>query len=226
MSKKSLANTITMSNTTDIIVNKNINISTGVFTINNTFSANSTSNKMYLPSSSTIFIGNTTTTLSSVTSSGVPSGLIIMWVASATPPSGWAVCNGVNNTPNLVGRFILCNSTTYTRGTTGGSSTVTLQNINIPAHTHWVSQSDNEGAHTHTVTYYNNSGTFTNGTPIGDRSGNTRYPSGNSESVSPSVGTYANHQHDYTTPMGGGSATATPISILPRHYSVIYIIKQ
>jgi hypothetical protein len=44
-------------------------------------------------------------------------------------------------------------------------------------------------------------------------------------SIDGTYDSYANHTHTYTTPSGGGSATVTPISILPRHYSVIYIIK-
>jgi hypothetical protein len=226
MSKKYLANnSITLPNTTDISVNKNINISTGVFTINNTFTSTGTSNKMYLPSSSNIFIGNITTTLTSISSSGVPSGLIIMWVASATPvtpPSGWDVCNGGNNTPNLVDKFILCsNGTPYTRGDTGGSSTVTLQAINIPAHTHPVSASSSVGPHNHEITTRGGKGTTVSSSYNPFNTVNTR------DSEDGNKGNYANHKHSYTTPYGGGSATTvTPISILPRHYSVIYIMKR
>jgi microcystin-dependent protein len=37
-----------------------------------------------------------------------PSGIISMWSGSITDiPRGWVICDGLNNTPNLRGRFIL-----------------------------------------------------------------------------------------------------------------------
>jgi len=39
-------------------------------------------------------------------SRAIPKGSIIMWSGSAAP-SGWALCNGDNGTPNLSGRFIV-----------------------------------------------------------------------------------------------------------------------
>lgn len=35
-----------------------------------------------------------------------PKGIIVMWNGT-TPPSGWALCDGNNNTPDLRGRFVL-----------------------------------------------------------------------------------------------------------------------
>lgn len=38
---------------------------------------------------------------------GLPVGAIVMWYKSlALIPSGWAVCNGSNGTPDLQGRFV------------------------------------------------------------------------------------------------------------------------
>lgn len=40
--------------------------------------------------------------------SGVPSGVILMWSGTiATIPSGWALCNGSNGTPDLRNRFVV-----------------------------------------------------------------------------------------------------------------------
>lgn len=43
-----------------------------------------------------------------VRSAGVPSGCVIIWSGIAENiPTGWALCNGENGTPDLRGRFIL-----------------------------------------------------------------------------------------------------------------------
>lgn len=39
----------------------------------------------------------------------LPTGIITMWSGTiATIPSGWALCNGSNGTPDLRNRFIVC----------------------------------------------------------------------------------------------------------------------
>lgn len=77
---------------------------------------------------------------------GVPAGCILMWSGSAAAiPSGWALCDGANGTPNLVGKFVKAGSTA---GTTGGSNTHshthslsagshTLSKSQMPSHNHF-----------------------------------------------------------------------------------------
>lgn len=36
----------------------------------------------------------------------IPAGIIVMW-SGTTPPAGWALCDGTNDTPNLKGRFVV-----------------------------------------------------------------------------------------------------------------------
>lgn len=73
-------------------------------------------------------------------SGGIPSGCIVMWSgASNLIPSGWALCNGSNGTPDLRGKFILGSNDTYAVGSTGGEETVTLTKSQIPSHTHKIS---------------------------------------------------------------------------------------
>lgn len=64
----------------------------------------------------------------------VPIGGILMWSGSSVP-GGWALCDGSNGTPNLVNRFIM-GSTTGGAGATGGSSTTTLTEAQMPSHSH------------------------------------------------------------------------------------------
>lgn len=67
----------------------------------------------------------------------VPSGVIVMWSGAANAiPTGWALCNGQNNTPDLRNRFIVGAGSTYAVGATGGSDTVTLTVAQMPSHNH------------------------------------------------------------------------------------------
>ena len=76
----------------------------------------------------------------------MPVGSIIMYNGKAEEiPSGWAICNGENGTPNLIDRFIL--ASTYCGGT-GGKSQITLSVSQLPPHRHrlkkcWYGKSDN-----------------------------------------------------------------------------------
>lgn len=76
----------------------------------------------------------------------MPVGSIIMFNGKAEEiPSGWAICDGTNGTPNLIDRFIL--ASTYAGGT-GGNSQITLSVSQLPPHKHrlkkcWYGKSDN-----------------------------------------------------------------------------------
>lgn len=76
----------------------------------------------------------------------MPVGSIIMFNGKAEDiPSGWAICDGTNGTPNLIDRFVL--ASTYCGGT-GGNSQITLSVSQLPPHRHrlkkcWYGKSDN-----------------------------------------------------------------------------------
>ena len=97
---------------------------------------------------------------------GVPSGAIILWSgASNAIPSGYVLCDGNNNTPNLQDRFVVGAGNTYAVDATGGSADATLV------------------SHTHNLLY--NHGAFggTSGA-VTPRSGNTPVVPGISGRVS------------------------------------------
>jgi len=58
--------------------------------------------------------------------SGTPRGSILMWSGTlATIPTGWALCDGTNGTPDLRDRFIYGVSAAEEPGATGGATTHT-----------------------------------------------------------------------------------------------------
>ena len=81
-------------------------------------------------------------------SAGVPSGVICMWSGLATNiPTGWYLCDGTNNTPDLRNRFVIGATGNYSPGSTGGTTSfsvsgstgaTTLTVDQMPSHTHTV----------------------------------------------------------------------------------------
>jgi hypothetical protein len=70
---------------------------------------------------------------------GVPVGTIVMWSGSiGSIPTGWALCDGTEGTPDLRDRFIVGAGSGYGVGAQGGSSSVSLTTSHLPAHHHSV----------------------------------------------------------------------------------------
>jgi len=93
--------------------------------------------------------------LNSSTSSSVPSGSVMAWMGTGSePPTGWLFCDGslfdtdlypqlaavlgTSRVPDLRGRFILSDSPSFSAGSTGGATSVTLSTNNLPPHQHSV----------------------------------------------------------------------------------------
>lgn len=71
------------------------------------------------------------------TGGGVPAGFIGMWSGSEDAvPSGWALCNGENGTPDLRGRFVLGANEDHPVGQIDGEETHMLTIDEIPSHSH------------------------------------------------------------------------------------------
>lgn len=147
------------------------------------------------------------------TSPAVPSGCILIWSGSVgSIPSGFVLCNGSNSTPDLRDKFIVGAGNTYSVGQTGGATTATLTQSNLP--------NVNFNA-TSTVTdpgHYHLTGSSGAGSPNGANLSSVGYGSSN-QTASAVTGITVS-----TTVASGGSSTA--FSILPPYYALCYIYKS
>lgn len=133
-------------------------------------------------------------------------GMILMWSGAADAvPTGWALCNGENGTPDLRDRFIVGAGNTYAVGATGGAATHT-HTASTGAHTLTQAQMP---AHAHTFQAWRNVASYV-----------------------VAAGSHANIQtgtFSTSTEGGGGShshtATVNEASSLPPFYALALIMK-
>ena len=148
-------------------------------------------------------------------SDSLPIGVIVMW-SGTTIPSGWALCDGLNNTPNLVGRFVY-GGQLVDIGNTGGSA-----NAVAVGHTHNVAGTTVEnGLHSHQTQGYKH---ITTGSS-GDALSRGHVPSDPAETNNPILED-GNHSHtfDVTSSNNNPSEDGTGKN-MPPYYTLAYIMK-
>lgn len=174
---------------------------------------------------------------------GLVAGIICMWSGStASVPSGWALCDGTNGTPDLRDRFIVGAGNSYAPGAVGGANSVTLTQAQMPVHQHTVSlatdsqgshahsgSTSSNGAHTHTVNGSNTSGGVTS-VKVENRVSANEYAT---TSLTASAG---DHSHSISTTTGGAHAhsvsgqtqaagSGASVDIRPLFYALAYVMK-
>lgn len=78
-----------------------------------------------------------------------PIGTIVMWSGSINQlPSGWALCDGQNGTPDLRNKFIVGAGDQYNITDEGGNNAIQLQTANLPSFTA-SGQTSQGGGHHH-----------------------------------------------------------------------------
>lgn len=141
-------------------------------------------------------------------------GMIMMWSGLvANIPTGWAICDGGNGTPDLRDRFIMGAGGSYATGSTGGSADAV-----VVSHTHNITGHTNaRGAHTHEVILTGVGGV----PPVSPAGGALHVGSGKGGVRTNSAG---EHTHSVT-----GTAAATGVSgvgkNLPPFYALAFIMK-
>ena len=162
-------------------------------------------------------------TFGSKASGTIPVGGIIMWSGSiGTIPTGWALCNGSNGTPNLQDRFIVGAGSGYSVAGTGGSANATLV-----SHSHTAS-TNTAGTHAHRLLVAQNSSGNTNRIDNNDvgvagEGGTTTYVLNNNNEVGQQmIESAGSHSHTVTVDPAGSSATNAN---LPPYYALAFIMR-
>jgi len=124
-----------------------------------------------------------------------PTGLILMWAGDLSDiPSGWALCDGNNGTPNMLNRFVESVSGSNTDpGATGGDNIKGLSTSQLPPHSHnhdGTTSTDGEHRHSFELGYNANEGgdepalNYGSGTIVDFKTTDSRGDHGHSGNVS------------------------------------------
>jgi len=164
-------------------------------------------------------------------SSAIPTGVICMWSGTlASIPSGWALCDGNNGTPNLLDRFVVGVPTNGTNpGATGGSTSKTTTghshtNPNTGSsgsHNHNINVSSTGSAHIHSLTgLVNVDIAGYPGTPYWVNALSTENDGTHGHTASSGPGGAHAHTQGNT-----GTNTDTITDIRPKYYALAFIMK-
>lgn len=161
----------------------------------------------------------------------------------ANIPDNWALCDGLNGTPDLRDKFIVCAGTTYPADSTGGaanhSHTATIDSggahthtgtaadtaltiAQMPAHTHYNGVTDSGGS----SNLFNHGAVAASPTTSNSIDGNTA--DGTLEGTTTSTGSGDPHNHTLSIDSGGAhSHTASTDSVgnLPPYYSLAFVMR-
>lgn len=185
----------------------------------------------------------------------MPSGCICIWHGSETDiPSGWVLCNGENNTPDLRDKFILGAGSSHAVKSSGGEEAVTLIESHLPIHTHSFSgtatssgshnhtaslnlsglTTNEAGYHTHTYPYYDGNSSPYNDNGLTENSRNsagtrsTSQSGGHTHTISGhgtvTINAGGDHMHNITGAIGN-TGNGQPHNNMPPYYALCYIMK-
>ena len=144
----------------------------------------------------------------------IPSGGIIIWSgASNAIPSGWYLCNGSNGTPDLRDRFVVGAGSAYSPGNTGGSSSVTLSESQLPSHSHTASVSDPGHAHSYIDQY------------VVINAGYRPWPANNNDCQKRNIDTTNATTGITVSTTIGNTGSGSAIENRPPYYALCYIMK-
>lgn len=164
--------------------------------------------------------------------SAVPVGLITMWSGTLDSiPSGWALCDGSNGTPDLRSRFVAGAETSNEMGNVVGANSLVLSSNQLPAHTHsglltsggahtHSGSTASAGAHTHGGGGITSGGAHTHNLTYGGYGDTRGRPGGQYNTYATfnvSLNSVGNHTHTYTVASAGNHTHPVTINSAGDH---------
>jgi hypothetical protein len=157
----------------------------------------------------------TTAFVTTAVGAAFPTGGIILWSGSiAAIPSGWALCNGSNGTPDLRNRFIVGAGSTYAVAATGGSADAI-----VVSHTHTATSTSSVTDPGHNHNYFAGQGVGEPGYPTVDNDLNNIIVRTLATSTATTGITVATSTTNASTGSSGTNAN------LPPYFALAYIMK-
>jgi microcystin-dependent protein len=167
-----------------------------------------------------------------------PVGMVMMWYGSqGTIPSGWALCNGSNGTPDLRDKFVIGAGNSYSLSATGGATSFTATSDDAGAHIHTASATALSEAqlpaHNHRIYAVENSSssnadgwqlTSAMGIP-GENVGGFAYRDANGAGTQLIEDTGSGATHTHTIDAAPDHSHITTASTMPPYYALFYIMK-
>lgn len=176
------------------------------------------------PSGSPVELRLTAQSILDAITIALPRGIITMWAGAAdNVPSGWHLCDGSDDTPDLRNMFIVGAGSSYSPGNTGGSQNmspaVTVNHaatgIQIQGHALTINEMP---SHTHTIYNMHNQGNPDNW------DNGPAYITGGSLTTGAAGGNQA-HTHGVTDNSHAHTAHVVSFDNRPPYYALAYIMK-
>ena len=143
-------------------------------------------------------------------------GMIILWYGNTgNIPTGFVLCDGNNNTPDLRDRFVVGAGSAYSPNNTGGSSSVTLSESQLPSHNHSASSSVSDPGHAHSyIDQY-----------VVINNGYRPWPANNNDCAQRNIDTTNATTGITVSTTVGNTGSGTAIENRPPYYALCYIMK-
>jgi len=190
-----------------------------------------------VPRAPTANAGTSTTQIATtafVAQNAILKGMIVMWSGLVeTIPTGYALCDGTNDTPDLRNRFIMGAGSTYKPGDKGGSAdavavshthTATTSVNNSTGLSGWWDFKNRGGTSFNTPILANSSGGKFTHTNRGNSGSYGEGYRGESGSGSSRANINVNHGHSGTTTVNASGVSGTGKNN-PEYYALAFIMK-
>ena len=143
-------------------------------------------------------------------------GMIILWYGNTgNIPTGFVLCDGNNNTPDLRDRFVVGAGSAYSPNNTGGSSSVTLSESQLPSHNHSATSTVNDPGHHHEyIDQY-----------VVINAGYRPWPASNNDCQQRNIDTTNATTGITVSTTVGNTGSGTAIENRPPYYALCYIMK-